>query len=45
MDLLLDADAARLLYESLDNYNAFAQQFFCDLLPRPTGREPSEMCR
>ena len=33
MDLLLDAHAARLLYESLDNYNAFAQQFFCDLLP------------
>ncbi len=33
MDLLLDTDAARLLYESLDNYNAFAQQFLCDLLP------------
>jgi hypothetical protein len=33
MDLLLDADAARLLYEGLDNYNAFAQQFLCDLLP------------
>ena len=28
-----DADARRLLYESLDNYNAFALQFFCDLLP------------
>ena len=26
-------DARRLLYESLDNYNAFALQFFCDLLP------------
>jgi predicted phosphodiesterase len=30
---LLDVDVARLLYESLDNYNAFALQFFCDLLP------------
>ena len=28
-----DPDACRLLYESLDNYNAFALQFFCDLLP------------
>lgn len=28
-----DKDARRLLYESLDNYNAFALQFFCDLLP------------
>ncbi len=28
-----DPDARRLLYESLDNYNAFALQFFCDLLP------------
>ncbi|QHI98457.1 metallophosphoesterase [Xylophilus rhododendri] len=27
-----DPDARRLLYESLDNYNAFAFQFFCDLL-------------
>lgn len=26
-------DARRLLYEGLDNYNAFALQFFCDLLP------------
>lgn len=26
-------DASRLLYESLDNYNAFALQFYCDLLP------------
>ena len=30
---LLDAPSARLIYESLDNYNAFAFQFFCDLLP------------
>lgn len=30
---LRDEDARRLLYESLDNYNAFALQFFCDLLP------------
>lgn len=30
---LLDPAAARLLYESLENYNAFALQFFCDLLP------------
>lgn len=28
-----DPDARRLLYESLDNYNVFALQFFCDLLP------------
>lgn len=28
-----DPDARRLLYESLDNYNQFALQFFCDLLP------------
>jgi predicted phosphodiesterase len=28
-----DKEAARLLYESLDNYNLFAQQFLCDLLP------------
>jgi len=28
-----DPDARRLLYEGLDNYNAFALQFFCDLLP------------
>ncbi|WP_342620445.1 metallophosphoesterase [Rhodoferax sp. GW822-FHT02A01] len=30
---LRDPDAAKLLYESLDNFNAFAFQFFCDLLP------------
>ncbi|MCR3910629.1 metallophosphoesterase [Aeromonas hydrophila] len=30
---LKDPDARRLLYESLDNYNQFALQFFCDLLP------------
>lgn len=30
---LRDPDARRLLYESLDNYNGFALQFFCDLLP------------
>jgi predicted phosphodiesterase len=29
----MDPDARRLLYESLDNYNEFALQFFCDLLP------------
>ena len=28
-----DPDARRLIYESLDSYNAFALQFFCDLLP------------
>lgn len=30
---LADEDAARLLYESLENYNEFALQFFCNLLP------------
>ncbi|HEI9851340.1 TPA: metallophosphoesterase [Serratia marcescens] len=30
---LMDPQAQRLLYESLDNYNQFALQFFCDLLP------------
>jgi calcineurin-like phosphoesterase family protein len=30
---LTETATARLLYESLDNYNAFAQQFLCDLLP------------
>lgn len=28
-----DPSARRLLYESLDNYNEFALQFLCDLLP------------
>jgi len=28
-----DPDARRLLYEGLDNYNEFALQFLCDLLP------------
>jgi hypothetical protein len=32
-DHLIDPDSARLLYLSLENYNAFAQQFLCDLLP------------
>ncbi|WP_186014746.1 metallophosphoesterase [Burkholderia gladioli] len=31
--LLMDPETSRLLYESLDNYNAFAGQFLCDLLP------------
>lgn len=31
--LLTDDETARLLYEGLANYNAFAGQFFCDLLP------------
>ncbi len=31
--LLRDEEAGRLLYEGLDPYNFFAQQFFCDLLP------------
>jgi hypothetical protein len=31
--LLTEPETARLLYEGLDNYNVFAQQFFCDLLP------------
>ncbi len=30
---LRDKNAAGLLYEGLQNYNAFALQFFCDLLP------------
>ena len=30
---LSDPATQRLLYESLDNYNQFALQFFCDLLP------------
>src|SRR3546814_18899017 len=30
---LRDHEASRLLYQSLDNYNAFALQFYCDLLP------------
>lgn len=30
---LADPDVSRLLYESLDNYNQFALQFLCDLLP------------
>lgn len=30
---LSDAEAGRLLYESIGPYNFFAQQFFCDLLP------------
>ncbi|MEI2636662.1 MAG: metallophosphoesterase [Methylotenera sp.] len=30
---LNDQDTGRALYESLDNYNLFAQQFFCDLKP------------
>lgn len=32
-NLLLEAETGRLLYESLGNYNVFAQQFLCDLLP------------
>lgn len=28
-----DTEAQRLLYQSLDNYNQFALQFFCDLMP------------
>lgn len=31
--LLSDADAGRLLYDSLSNYNEFAANFFCSLLP------------
>lgn len=30
---LADPDSARMLYESLENYNNFALQFFCNLLP------------
>jgi predicted MPP superfamily phosphohydrolase len=30
---LTEKESARLLYESIDNYNSFAQQFLCDLLP------------
>lgn len=31
--LLCDAEGGRMLYEPLAQYNAFAGQFFCDLLP------------
>jgi 3',5'-cyclic AMP phosphodiesterase CpdA len=31
--LLTDTETARFLYESIDSYNLFAGQFFCDLLP------------
>jgi hypothetical protein len=31
--MMRDPEARRLLYESLDNYNSFALQFLCDLLP------------
>jgi predicted phosphodiesterase len=31
--LLTDAEAGRLLYESIGAYNAFAVQFFCELVP------------
>jgi GTPase-associated adaptor domain/Calcineurin-like phosphoesterase len=31
--LLTDPETRRLLYEALDPYNLFAQQFFCSLLP------------
>ncbi len=31
--LLSDAETGPFLYESLANYNLFAEQFFCDLLP------------
>lgn len=31
--LLTDAESGRLLYESIESYNLFAGQFFCDLLP------------
>jgi hypothetical protein len=41
---LLDAGAARMLYESLDNYNAFALQFFCDLLPPDRTRARRDLC-
>ncbi|WP_217550278.1 metallophosphoesterase [Pantoea sp. GbtcB22] len=30
---LSDQEAQRLLYQSLENYNQFAFQFFCDLMP------------
>lgn len=30
---LMKPEAAGLLYKSLDAYNVFAQQFFCDMLP------------
>ncbi len=32
-DMLTDTESARLLYESIETYNFFAQQFFCDILP------------
>jgi DNA repair exonuclease SbcCD nuclease subunit len=30
---LTDHEASRLLYKSIENYNFFAQTFFCDVLP------------
>lgn len=38
--LLLDDEASRLLYESLQNYNEFSSRFFCSLVPpeRTTAR-------
>lgn len=41
--VLRDAAAGRLLYESLENYNAFALQFFCDLLPPNRTRAQREL--
>jgi predicted phosphodiesterase len=40
---LTEKETARLLYESIDNYNAFAQQFLCDLLPPDRTRTLREL--
>lgn len=40
---LRDPDASRLLYESLDNYNQFALQFLCDLMPPDRTRAKREL--
>lgn len=40
---LSDKDAANLLYDSLDNYNTFALQFFCDLKPSERTRAKRDL--
>ncbi|MCU6208385.1 metallophosphoesterase [Enterobacter cloacae] len=40
---LNDPEAQRLLYQSLENYNQFAFQFFCDLMPPNRTRARRDM--
>ncbi len=40
---LIDPEARRLLYQSLSNYNEFALQFLCDLLPPERTRAVREL--